>query len=47
MFLTVVEGNPKVPFSVVTISKCRVGHYSFDWIDQLTLDLYHIIMCVK
>ena len=32
---TVVEGNPKAPFSIATTPRCRGGHYSFPWIDPL------------
>ena len=30
--LTVVEGNPKAPFSLVTGLSCGGGHYYFPWI---------------
>ena len=26
---TIVEGDPKVPFSIATTLRCRGGHYSF------------------
>ena len=29
---TVVEGNPKAPFSVATTPRCWGGRYSFPWI---------------
>ena len=32
---TVVEGDPKVPFSIVTTPGCTDGHYSFPWIAPL------------
>ena len=32
---TVVEGNPKAPFTVATTSRCRGGCYTFLWIDPL------------
>ena len=32
---TIVEGDPKTPFSIATISKCQGGRYSFLWIAPL------------
>ena len=32
---TVVEGDPKAPFSIATIPRCRGGRYSFPWIAPL------------
>ena len=32
---TVVEGDPKVPFSIATTSRCREGRYSFPWMAPL------------
>ena len=32
---TVVEGDPKVPFSIATSPRCRGGRYSFSWIAPL------------
>ena len=32
---TIVEGDPKAPFSIATTPKCRGGHYSFPWISPL------------
>ena len=32
---TLVEGNPKVPFSITTTPMSREGHYSFPWIASL------------
>ena len=29
---TVVEDNPKTPFSLATTPRCRGGRYSFPWI---------------
>ena len=43
---TVVEGEPKAPFSIATIPKCRGGGHSA-WIAPLTLDLYFIMPSVK
>ena len=28
-------GDPKVPFSIATTSRCREGHYSFPWVAPL------------
>ena len=33
--VTVVEGDPKAPFSIATTPKCKRGHYSFLWIAPL------------
>ena len=30
--VTLVEGDPKAPFSIATTLKCRDGRYSFPWI---------------
>ena len=32
---TVVEGDQKAPFSIVTIPRCKGGCYSFPWIAPL------------
>ena len=32
---TVVEGDPKAPFSIATTPRCRRGCYSFPWIAPL------------
>ena len=32
---TLVEGDPKAPFSIATIPRCRGGRYSFPWIVPL------------
>ena len=45
--LIVVEGDPKTPFSIATIPRCRERHYSFPWITSLTLDPYDIMLSVK
>ena len=34
---TVVDGDQKSPFSIVTTPRCRGGRYSFPWI----IPLYH------
>ena len=33
--VTIVEGDPKIPFSIATTWKCRGGHHSFPWIAPL------------
>ena len=33
--VTVVEGDPKAPFSIATTPTCRGGRYSFPWIAPL------------
>ena len=35
MFATVVEGDPKAPFSIATTPRCMYGRYSFPWIATL------------
>ena len=45
--LTVVEGDSKVPFSVVTTKSCRGERYSFPWIAHLTLDPCLIMLSVN
>ena len=47
MWLNVVEGNPKVPFSVATTPRCWGGRYSFPWSAPFTLDPYLIMLSVK
>ena len=32
---TIVEGDPKAPFSIATTSRCRGGRYSIPWIASL------------
>ena len=44
---TLVEGDPKAPFSIATTPMCREGRYSVPWIAPLTLDLYLIMLSVK
>ena len=39
---SVVEGNPKAPFSIATTLRCRQEHYSILWLVQFTLDPYPI-----
>ena len=33
--VTLVEGDPKAPFSIATTPRCRGGHYSIPWITRL------------
>ena len=33
--VTLVEGDPKSPFSIATTPRCRGEGYSFPWIDPL------------
>ena len=35
LLATIVEGEPKVPFSIATTPRCWGGHYSFPWIAPL------------
>ena len=44
---TIVEGNPKVPFSIATTPRCRGGRYSFPGLLYFTLDPYLIMLSVK
>ncbi len=44
---TIVEGNPKSPFSIATTPMCRGGRYSFPGLLYLTLDPYLIMLSVK
>ena len=44
---TVVEGNPKAPFSTASTLRCRRGCYSFLWLLYFTLDIYLIMLSVK
>ena len=32
---TIVEGDPKAPFSIATTPRCRGGRYSIPWIAPL------------
>ena len=35
MLATLVEGDPKAPFSIASIPRCRKGQNSFPWIAPL------------
>ena len=41
---TIVEGDPKAPFSRATTPRCRGGHYSF-FLDCSTLPLIRTLQC--
>ena len=47
LLATVVEGEPKTPFSMATTPSCKGGCYFFPRIAQLTLDVYLIMLNVK
>ena len=44
---TIVNGNPKAPFLIVTTPRCRGGCYSFPGLLYFTLDPYLIMLSVK
>ena len=44
---TIVEGDPKAPFSIATTPRCRGGCYSFPVLLYFTLDPYLIMLSVK
>ena len=44
---TIVEGNPKAPFSIATTPRCRGGRYSFPGFPFFTPDPYLIMLSVK
>ena len=46
-FATIVEGNPKAPFSIATTPMCRGGRYSFPGLLYFTLDPYLIMLSAK
>ena len=35
LLATLVEGDPKAPFSIATTPRYREGHYSFPWMSPL------------
>ena len=45
--VTVVEGDPKAPFSIATTLRCKGGRYSFPGLLHFTLDTYLIMLSVK
>ena len=44
---TIVEGNPKAPFSITSTPRCKGGRYSFPGLLYFTLDPYLIMLSVK
>ena len=44
---TVVESDPKAPFSIAIALRCRIECISFPWIAPLTLDPYLIMLSFK
>ena len=44
---TIVEGDPKAPFSIATTPRCRGGRYSFPRLLHFTHDPYLIMLSVK
>ena len=44
---TIIEGNPKAPFSIATTPMCRGGRYSFPGLLYFTLDPYLMMLSVK
>ena len=44
---TLVEGDPKAPFSIATTPRCRGGRYPFHWLLYFTLNTYLILLSVK
>ena len=44
---TIVEGNPKAPFSIATTPMCGGERYSFPGLLHFTLDPYLIMLSVK
>ena len=47
LLATVVEGDPKDPFSIATTLRCREGCYPFPWLLHFTLGPYLIRISVK
>ena len=45
--MTVVEGDPKSPFSIASTQRSRGGHYSFSLVLHFTLAIYLIMLSVK
>ena len=44
---TLVEGDPKAPFSIATIPRCKEGRYSIPWIAPLYPWSYLIVLSAK
>ena len=47
MLTTLLKGNLKVPFSIATTTRYRVGRYSIPRLFHFTLDTYLIQLSVK
>ena len=47
MLATVVEVDPKAPFSIATTPRCREGATPFPGLLHFTLDTYLILLSVK
>ena len=47
LLVSIVEGDPKAPFSLATTSRWRGGCHSFPGLLHFTLDPYLIMLCVK
>ena len=47
MLATLVEGDPKTPFSIAITPRCRGGCYSFPGVAPFTLDTYLIMLNSK
>ena len=45
--VTLVEGDPKTPFSITTTPRCKGGRYFFPELLHFTPDPYLIMMSVK
>ena len=45
--VTVVEGDPKAPFSIATTPRCREGATPLSGLRHFTLDTYLIMLNVK
>ena len=44
---TIVEGDPKAPFSIDITPSCKEERYSFPWIAPLYFDPYLIMLSAK
>ena len=47
LLVTIVEDDPKAPFSIATTPRCRGGRHSFPGLLQFTLDPYLIMLSVE
>ena len=46
-YQTLVEGDPKPPFSIANTPRFMGWRYSFSWIAPFTIYPYHIMLSVK